>query len=190
MTFSDGHNTYTTDKTSRNTTGNVIVGIGSAPNITNVATTVQASSTSSTATSIAIYELSSVATSTPADKNNSNTGNGTSHTTNTTATTAQANEIAFACDTHAGSGTSTPTVSSPWTMGEDLTDATNMPLATAYQIVSSAQTFSATFTWQNAQWAALVQTYKDATAGGGSDVPAPLDGDYLQALYQNAVYRM
>jgi hypothetical protein len=170
MTFSDGHNTYTTDKTIRNTTGNVIVGIGSAPNITNVATTVQASSTSSTATTIAIYELSSVVTSSPADQFATNTGNGTSHTTGTTPTTTQANEIAFACDTHAGSTTSTPTVSSPWTMGEDQTSAVNMPLATAYQIVSSTQTFSATFTWQNAQWAALVQTYKDATPGGGATI--------------------
>lgn len=179
LTFSDGHNTYTTDKTIRNATGNVVTACGSAPNITAAATTVQCSGTGGV-TTIAIYEFSGLATSSIADSTASvtNTGNSTAQATGTTGTSTQAVELAMAFDTNDASATSAAPTITGWTLGEHQDSTTNMPIATAYQIVASTQTFSGTFTWYSGNYAAGIQAYKGAGSGPSiilqNQIPSPL----------------
>lgn len=117
---------------------------------------------------LAVYEVSGNDP-TPSDLSTGNqAATGTAHSTGTTGTTNQADEIVFVCDTHAG-GTSTPSVTVGYTLGtagQGLeTNSANQPLATAYKVVAATGTQTATFTWQNAGWSAVIATFK-AAAGG------------------------
>lgn len=168
--------TYTRDQ-SRSTSSKTVA-IFSSPNVAAGATTITVTCPSSCFVTVAIFEFSGLATSAIADVGTTNSGSSTSHSTGTTAATAQADELAIAVDTHSG-GTSTPTVSAGWTLssaGQGLeTDSDNMPIATARRILSATGTQSATFTWQNAQYTAAIQTFKGA--GGGTVYNDAGEGD-------------
>lgn len=151
------------------------VAILSAPNAAGGATTITVTGPGgSDFVSIAIFELPGLLVTTSFDVGTTNSGSGTAHATGTTGTTTQADEIAFVCDTHAGA-TSTPTVTAGWTLGAAgaglETNSANMPLGTAWKILSATGTQTATFTWQNAAFVAGIATFKGAAVA--SDVPQP-----------------
>lgn len=159
--------TYTRDVSNFDGAHSIGVAMYSAPNVAGGATTVTVSGLASGSyPTIAIFEVSGLLASAIFDVGASNTGSAAAHPTGTTVTTAQADEIAFAVDTHGG-GTSTPTINNSFTIpaaGQGLeTNSANEPLGTAYKVLSATGTQTATWTWQNAQFASCIGTYKAAS---------------------------
>lgn len=168
----DGVNTYTRDVSNFDGAHSIGSAIYSAPNAVGGATTVTVSGLAAGSfPSIAIYEVSGLLSSGIFDQSASNSGSSATHSTGTTPTTTQANEIAFAVDTHGG-GTSTPTVSNGFTLGQVQTNSSNQPLGTAWKILSATGVQTTSFTWQSAQFDACIACYK-ATTTATSDIILP-----------------
>ena len=121
---------------------------------------------------LAILEVVGTPAASPFDVQATGTGTSASHSTGTTAATAQADEIGIAVSTYDGGSGGTPTVGGSWTLGEIQTNFANMPLATAWQILSATGTQTATFSWINAPYAACVATFK-ADTGVAPKAPPP-----------------
>jgi hypothetical protein len=129
---------------------------------------------------LSIYETTGTPNASPFDKTANGTGTSASHATGSTATLAQADEVAFAVSTYDGGTGGTPTVGGSWTLGQIQTNFANMPLASAYQIISATTAQSVTFTWINAPYAVCLATFKAFT--GGASGWGPLLSDKRNRL--------
>lgn len=157
-------NTYTRDAYADGGATNRKMGLYSAPNTTAGACTVTLDADTGYHT-IFIYEVSGLATSAMLDVAGTSTGNAAAMA-GPTLNTGNANDwiIAAVCQ---GNLSTTPTVSSGWTLGEIQTNATNMPGATAYRAVTATGSYANTFTYSAIDnYAIASAAYKEAAAGG------------------------
>lgn len=173
-------NTYAFDQ--GGASANIEVGIFSKANATAAVTQVSVTGTGSVDDiSIAFYEITGAATSSPKDVSTSNTGTSATHSSGTTGTTSQANEIVILLDGHEGS-TATPTAGVGYTAltaAMFKSSASDIPIATTYKIVSATGTQTGSFSWDNAAYACLIATYKEAGGGGGGGSVKRLIGGNL-----------
>lgn len=117
---------------------------------------------------IGIHEYTGCATSTPANSTSPNTGSSLTATTGTC--TASSGQLVHAAST--GQFTAgVATVNSPFTLEQNQTSVSNMPLATADD-VNAAGSEGCTFNWAGTgtpAWVALASSFK--AAGGAAFVP-------------------